>query len=78
MSFQKDKCQTVVEIGTARGGLAAYMLMELHNITSWHSIDPFAGGYDKTDATSDIIVQAEKKIWQRELEEKRPPALGEI
>jgi predicted O-methyltransferase YrrM len=69
VSFQKDKCQTVVEIGTARGGLAAYMLMELHNITSWHSIDPFAGGYDKTDATSDIIVQAERKYgkgnWKR-------------
>ena len=62
----------VVEIGTARGGLAAHMLGSLSGIdgiTSWHSIDPFEGDYDNTDVTSTIILQTEKQYgkgnWRR-------------
>lgn len=57
----RSRCSSMIEIGTARGGLAAHML-EHGNISKWHAVDPFAGGYDITDQTSNDIAVKEKSF----------------
>jgi len=50
-----DKCTSMIEIGTARGELAAASLEHVPTLEQWHAVDPFLGGYDKNDVMSTIL-----------------------
>ena len=54
-TFLKLKCNYIIEIGTARGELAHYLLKHIDDIKEYHAVDPFLGGYDKYDAMSNEL-----------------------
>lgn len=51
----KGKCKSMIEIGTARGELAAASLEHVNTLDEWHAVDPFLGGYDNNDIMSTIL-----------------------
>jgi len=54
-AFNDRRCESVVEVGVAYGGLTRYLLTKSKIIKEYHGIDPFLGGYDKTDEMSNVI-----------------------
>ena len=62
--FNKLQCRNVIEIGTARGELAAYLLKHTSTglIREYHAIDPFLGGYDSKDAMSLELTAANASL----------------
>jgi len=57
-TFEKFGCEVSAEIGIAYGGLARHNLQNTPSIKEYHGIDPFIGGYDKSDEMSSFIARA--------------------
>lgn len=61
-AYQNHKIKIAVEIGVARGGLSHYLLTHVPDIQEYHGVDPFLGGYDNTDAMSNILQSANSSL----------------
>jgi hypothetical protein len=51
-----------VEIGVARGELSHALLKHIPNITEYHAVDPFVGGYDSHDQMSELLLNTNGSI----------------
>ena len=62
--FQAFNCQVIAEIGVARAELSHALLKNIPSIVEYHGIDPFIGGYDKSDAMSKELAEVNASaIW---------------
>ena len=50
--YRKHQCHVCIEIGIARGELVHSFVAAVPEVTEYHAVDPFLGGYDPRDVTS--------------------------
>ncbi len=63
--YLQHKCNVSAEIGVAYGGLINHMLTYIPTISEYHAIDPFFGGYMKSDQMSSVLEKQNNNSWAR-------------
>lgn len=53
--YKTHSCFKNIEIGVARGELAHFFMKNIPNISEYHLVDPFMGGYDINDSFSNVL-----------------------
>ena len=66
--YNRFNCKVAIEIGIARAELSKYLLDNVGSIREYYALDPFLGGYDKTDAMSEILLQHNASdVWSQSI-----------
>ncbi|KAJ1427780.1 hypothetical protein B484DRAFT_74102 [Ochromonadaceae sp. CCMP2298] len=60
-AYREAQCKVCVEIGVARGELAHALLNNVPSIVEYHAVDPFVGGYDKSDVMSAELQEVHER-----------------